>query len=394
MGSRLPPLWDAVLGNVSQSLALACYAIPSPLSLQVVAFVSAVLQVLFFAVQQPPVLTFCFWDGLQAVINATQIVSLSLDLAPVHLTPPELRALSLLHGAFDQLAPRKVARVLRAARWASAGAGETLVLSAGPRASELVFVFSGALDVALPDRDGTQHVAAGQASVHGRTWGEFKDAWWMVERVHGEGSRRFTLGSEREKGKKRHSAWSLCTGRARDDPPKEERDRGKERRSATERATDAASPCVSLAGDDELFGESALAHAYLSDRRTVSAAAPEKDVAAEAVADARRGVEFVAWPLATLAELLRGDDAMLDAFRAALARDLAGKLSHRAVDGGADAAAPASGAMGAKGFVRLGSGPRRRSSLREVRRVCRRRYRRPTRAPRAFCTLDRYRRAE
>ena len=113
--SAFPPLWDAILGNVSQSSALLCYAFRDPLQLQLAALLSAVLQVssrvllstfcrhrqewqrgvpphpkrdatassspsrddhwpstplaptqvAFFAAQRPPVLIFAFWNTLQ-----------------------------------------------------------------------------------------------------------------------------------------------------------------------------------------------------------------------------------------------------------------------------------------------------------------------------------------
>ncbi|KAJ1460396.1 hypothetical protein M885DRAFT_612446 [Pelagophyceae sp. CCMP2097] len=119
MSPVLPAAWDAILGNLSQASALVVYGFVDPLQLQVCAFCSATAQVIFFALQRPPVFIFAFWDTLQACINVLQIWKLVLDLTPVAFSAKELRAAALLHDAFDALAPRTLAHVLRrcGARW-------------------------------------------------------------------------------------------------------------------------------------------------------------------------------------------------------------------------------------------------------------------------------------
>jgi len=153
MAPILPPLWDALLGNLSQSSALLVYAFVDPLQLQIVAFVSAVSQVVFFVLQRPPVVIFAFWDSLQALINLIQIVILSLELVPVRFSEREVEVLTLMSYVFDEIPSRKIARLLRrcGARWARYPTGCRVVTFRHGRHDELVFVVEGGVNAYASD---------------------------------------------------------------------------------------------------------------------------------------------------------------------------------------------------------------------------------------------------
>ena len=147
MAPILPPVWDAILGNLSQSSALLVYGFVDPLQLQTVAFLSAASQVVFFVLQRPPVVIFAFWDSLQALINMIQIIKLVLELAPVKFNEAEITALALMRSSFDAVPSRKIARIFRrcGARWSRHQKGDRLVTFEKGHHDEMILVVEGAV---------------------------------------------------------------------------------------------------------------------------------------------------------------------------------------------------------------------------------------------------------
>lgn len=152
MAPVLPPLWDSVLGNVSQSSALLVFLLIDPLQLQMVAWFSAVSQVVFYSLQRPPVFIFIFWNTLQAIINTTQVVKLSMELIPIKFTERELEVLTLMSRVFDEIPNRKIAAVLRRGLWVEHREGEAVVdFDQGSSHDKIVFVVEGTVDVFSED---------------------------------------------------------------------------------------------------------------------------------------------------------------------------------------------------------------------------------------------------
>ncbi|KAJ8610010.1 hypothetical protein CTAYLR_006632 [Chrysophaeum taylorii] len=155
MAPILPPLWDGLLGNISQSSALLVYAFVDPLQLQIVAFFSAWSQVVFFVLQRPPVLIFIFWDSLQGIINFIQIIILVMELTPVKFSEQELEVLTLMSHVFDEVPSRKIARVLRqcGAKWVRYEEGDLVVKFDNGLNADLVYIVEGSVNAFTGDGD-------------------------------------------------------------------------------------------------------------------------------------------------------------------------------------------------------------------------------------------------